>query len=325
MGNKVLTVNIRETNEKARRRVYKSKQLDKKIDLIKKIGIGLVSASIAAGAVGHTIISGMVADAKNAKDTKEAIILAAESDEYLKSLRENPIMNQVVEQADIEELEKLNDAITTYKYYAVTWNNENKAYVETLEQATEIVEQIKTEHSNQNVELDLSVSEIYTENKDEIETDEIEVAETFIGNEVEEFIESETAIAKIQGINISVLPVSGKITSRFGEVSSIRSRVPHTGLDLACTKGTSIKVVADGTVVFAGWSGDYGNLVKVDHGNGLQTWYAHCSKIYVSEGDKVSYGDVISAVGSTGNSTGPHLHFEIRIDGKAVNPQDYVY
>ena len=218
-----------------------------------------------------------------------------------------------------------NDAITTYKYYAVTWNNENKAYVETLEQATEIVEQIKTEHSNQNVELDLSVSEIYTENKDEIETDEIEVAETFIGNEVEEFIESETAIAKIQGINISVLPVSGKITSRFGEVSSIRSRVPHTGLDLACTKGTSIKVVADGTVVFAGWSGDYGNLVKVDHGNGLQTWYAHCSKIYVSEGDKVSYGDVISAVGSTGNSTGPHLHFEIRIDGKAVNPQDYVY
>ena len=115
MENKVLTVNIRETNEQARRRVYKSKQLDKKIDLIKKIGIGLVSASIAAGAVGHTIISGMVADAKNAKDAKEAIILAAESDEYLKSLRENPIMNQVVEQADIEELEKLNDAITTYK------------------------------------------------------------------------------------------------------------------------------------------------------------------------------------------------------------------
>ena len=89
MGNKVLTVNIMETNEQARRRVYKSKQLDKKIDLIKKIGIGLVSASIAAGAVGHTIISGMVADAKNAKDAKEAIKKALENIEKEKQANDN--------------------------------------------------------------------------------------------------------------------------------------------------------------------------------------------------------------------------------------------
>ena len=72
-------------------------------------------------------------------------------------------------------------------------------------------------------------------------------------------------------------------------------------------------------------SGAYGNLVKIDHGQGIETWYGHCSKIYVKEGAKVEAGDIIAAVGSTGNSTGPHLHFEIRVDGNTVNPQNYVY
>ena len=66
-------------------------------------------------------------------------------------------------------------------------------------------------------------------------------------------------------------------------------------------------------------------MVKVSHGNGVETWYAHCSKLYVSKGQAVSAGDTIAAVGSTGNSTGPHLHFEIRVDGKTLNPQKYIY
>ena len=89
--------------------------------------------------------------------------------------------------------------------------------------------------------------------------------------------------------------------------------------------GTDIKVVSKGTITFAGRAGSYGNLVKVDHGNGVETWYGHCSKIYANVGDEVKAGDVIAAVGSTGNSTGPHLHFEIRINGATVNPQKYVY
>ena len=135
---------------------------------------------------------------------------------------------------------------------------------------------------------------------------------------------AKNAIATVNGINISVLPVSGTITSRFGVSSSIRSGA-HTGLDIACSKGTDIKVVADGEVIFAQRNGAYGNLVKVDHGNGVETWYAHCSKIYAKVGQKVSSGTVIAAVGSTGNSTGPHLHLEIRIEGTAVNPQRYLY
>ena len=145
--------------------------------------------------------------------------------------------------------------------------------------------------------------------------------------EIEQLLEEEEAkkaIATVNGINLSVLPVSGKITSRFGVSSSIRSGA-HTGLDIACSKGTDIKVVANGTVVYAERNGSYGNLVKVDHGNGVETWYAHCSKIYSKVGAKVKAGDTIAAVGSTGNSTGPHLHLEIRIDGTAINPQKYLY
>ena len=72
-------------------------------------------------------------------------------------------------------------------------------------------------------------------------------------------------------------------------------------------------------------NGPYGNLVKIDHGNNVETWYAHCSKIYVKVGQKVKAGDKIAAVGSTGNSTGSHLHLEIRIKGIAINPQKYLY
>ena len=136
--------------------------------------------------------------------------------------------------------------------------------------------------------------------------------------------ETENALAIINDIKISVLPVSGQITSRYGAASSIRKSA-HTGLDIACATGTNIKVASSGTVTFAAYNGSYGNLVKVDHGNGVETWYGHCSKIYAKVGQTVEAGDIIAAVGSTGNSTGPHLHFEIRINGNTVNQHNYVY
>ena len=251
------------------------------------------------------------------------ISLEEEPQYELKLLARNTDTNETEIISKLEE-----KAITTYKFYAVVLNEENKAYVNTIEEAEEVVNQIKSEYDGNGLELNLAVTEIYTENLEELKIDNVQVAESSMEDEVEQLIEekeAEEALAIINGINLSVLPVSGRITSRFGDVSSIRSSVPHTGLDIACTTGTDIGVVADGKVIFAGWSGDYGNLVKIDHGNGVQTWYAHCSKIYVSKGDEVSSGDVISAVGSTGNSTGPHLHFEIRINGVAVNPQNYIY
>ena len=84
-------------------------------------------------------------------------------------------------------------------------------------------------------------------------------------------------------------------------------------------------MIADGTVSYSGWMSGYGYLIIIDHANGVQTYYGHCSKLYASVGDEVTAGDVIAAVGSTGNSTGNHLHLEIRLNGNKINPQLYLY
>ncbi len=117
-------------------------------------------------------------------------------------------------------------------------------------------------------------------------------------------------------------PVSGPITSPFGwRMHPIHHRmILHEGMDIAANTGTPIKAADAGRVIVAGWEGGYGNYINIDHGGGVSTGYGHCSAIYVSVGQDVKKGQVIGAVGSTGNSTGPHLHFEVRINGQPVDP-----
>ncbi len=119
-----------------------------------------------------------------------------------------------------------------------------------------------------------------------------------------------------------IRPVNGPIVSGFGyRVHPIFKRVKfHYGVDISAPTGTPIHAAADGVVVFAGWRRAYGNTVIVDHGNGIATLYAHCSRVLVSEGEVVKQGQVIALVGSTGLSTGPHLHFEVRRYGEPINP-----
>lgn len=115
-------------------------------------------------------------------------------------------------------------------------------------------------------------------------------------------------------------PVNGGyVSSAFGN----RSRGYHTGIDYAISYGTPIYASDGGTVTYSGWSGGYGYMIKINHGNGYETLYAHCSKLKVSSGKKVAKGQVIAYVGSTGNSTGPHLHFEIRKNGSYKNPANF--
>ncbi len=237
--------------------------------------------------------------------------------------------NTALKEEDILEKLKTEYTTITYKYFIVALNDEEKAYVDTIEEAEEIVDKIKSEY--QNDEINLQILTKYTQNQLEINCDTIEVAERNVISQIEEIKikekeeeERKNALAIINEIKVSVLPVTGKITSRYGESSNLR-RSTHTGTDIACSAGTDIKVIAKGKVTFAAYSGSYGNLVKIDHGNGVETWYGHCSKINVKAGQEVEAGDVIALVGSTGNSTGPHLHLEIRINGKTVNPQDYLY
>jgi murein DD-endopeptidase MepM/ murein hydrolase activator NlpD len=117
-----------------------------------------------------------------------------------------------------------------------------------------------------------------------------------------------------------IWPVSGPVTSGFGW----RWGRMHEGIDIAVPTGTPIAAAASGTVIYAGWMGGYGNLVVIDHGSGLATAYGHNSSLAAGVGQAVAQGQIISYAGSTGHSTGPHLHFEVRINGSPVDPLGYL-
>lgn len=243
-----------------------------------------------------------------------------------------------------------NAGVTYYKYFAILEDNEEKLYVSDFETAERIVDTLREKESTnidnlqilEKYETELkdfmaeeqAVANLYKEKVVEVEP-KVTVASantkqtaTTVRNSSSggERVSTSTNISQSKvSIGITLIkPVSGTISSRFGARSSIRSSA-HTGLDIATPKGTPISAAASGTVSFAGYKGSYGYLVVISHGNGVQTYYGHCSQLYVSAGDKVAQGSKIAAVGSTGNSTGPHLHFEVRVNGMAYNPQNYIY
>ena len=114
----------------------------------------------------------------------------------------------------------------------------------------------------------------------------------------------------------------GYLSSYFGEV---RAKSVHKGIDIAKNLGESVNAALDGKVISAVYNnGGYCNLIVIEHQNNMKTYYAHLNEIYVNVGDMVKKDDIIGAVGSTGNSTGPHLHFELRVDNKPVDPIKYI-
>lgn len=251
-------------------------------------------------------------------------------------IKDNPdyelkLVNRDIETSNEQIVSSMKDnIIVTYKYYEIALENDVIEKVNTIDEAEELTNILKEE----NKELNLTIDEKYTQNEDEVNVADMEIAKKEISVKANQVLEKqedtqteekqEDSTPTVNGIKLAVKPITGTITSRYGVSSRIR-KSNHTGLDIATSTGTPIKVVADGTITNASYSGSYGNLVKVSHGNGVETWYAHTSKMYVTVGQKVNAGDVIAAVGSTGNSTGAHLHLEIRINGQHVNPQKYLY
>jgi murein DD-endopeptidase MepM/ murein hydrolase activator NlpD len=132
--------------------------------------------------------------------------------------------------------------------------------------------------------------------------------------------------AQAHGSGQFMWPVNGEITSPFGwRVHPIwGTQIFHAGLDIGADYGEPVHAADSGTVVYAGWMGGYGNAVMIDHGGGLVTLYGHNSSITVGEGQQVGKGETIALAGSTGNSTGPHCHFEVRVHGEVTNPLQYL-
>jgi len=124
------------------------------------------------------------------------------------------------------------------------------------------------------------------------------------------------AVALPSHLTMAVWPTHGTLTSRFGP----RWGRMHEGVDLSNRHGTPVVAALGGTVTFAGWYGGYGQLVRIDHGNGLETRYGHLSSMGVRAGQPVAAGDPVGAMGTTGSSTGVHLHFEVRLEGRAYDP-----
>ena len=220
-----------------------------------------------------------------------------------------------------------------YKYYAITEDKKEKYYLATFKDAEKVIEKL--------------------EDKDSANQDDLGIVEKY-GKELEKFTDVEKCVSKLYekkiviskttytapsasnystgnssakislGINL-INPTSGIITSRYGSNDSVRNHL-HSGIDIAAPYGSTIKAAASGTVTYSGNAGDgYGNYVIISHGNGVTTVYAHCSQLLVSAGQSVKQGEVIAKVGSTGNSTGNHLHLEVRKNGVTLNPQNYVY
>lgn len=232
---------------------------------------------------------------------------------------------------DDEIFEKvISNGTQYYKYYAVTLDDEEKAYVASFSEAEDIINQLKEKNSNNKDKL--GIIEKYNTELQEFATVEKTVADLYEKKVVKTKSTSSTVVAatgtntstKVVSLGISLIrPVSGTVTSRFGA----RWGRGHKGIDIGAPKGTMIYAAASGTVTVSqyGYSGGYGNYVMISHGNGVETLYGHCTTLLVSAGQYVTQGQAIATVGNTGNSTGNHLHLEIRVNGVAQNPQNYLY
>lgn len=212
---KRLTLNIRETNDQARRRVYKSKQLQKKLSLYKKLGLGAATVSLAAGIIGGPIISNMAKNIRNTNDTKAAIQMVADSEEYLASIKANPMMSKVVSLEDVDRLEELANAIDTYSKYKNKVDptfNEQEAYLEacnTIGNAKQLVT------DNYNAIIKKKIAEAYGI-KDPSDVNRIQVYcdEVFDGSEVSKVTEIKLPTGK-ELKSATSLFYSGSIDKKF--------------------------------------------------------------------------------------------------------------
>ena len=212
-----------------------------------------------------------------------------------------------------EIYEKAKNAITTFNQEIIN-KKEEKNQEENNEQNSGTQEENQAEQTEQSQQ---------TSNENEKQNEGIGGAEEEkIASQTQELTQEQQDINNVKNTTTFIKPIEGKISSTFGYRETATGTVPknHTGTDIAANTGTKIKSATEGEVVLASEEGDYGKHLKIQIGE-VSVIYAHCNNLYVKQGDKVSQGQEIAEVGSTGNSTGPHLHFEIRNSERTIDPQ----
>ena len=214
-------------------------------------------------------------------------------------------------------INKANEILSYDTNFSEIYNNLKNGILSLLpKENNEVVnvEENNNTQNEQNNELQNSIGGAVEENSNEINTEEIEPKQ--------ELSQTEQDIINIKNTTTFIKPVEGVISSKFGNRETATGNVPknHTGTDIAANLGTKIKSATNGEVVLASEEGDYGKHLKIQIGE-VSIIYAHCNNLYVKQGDMVAQGQEIAEVGSTGNSTGPHLHFEIRYQERKIDPE----
>lgn len=212
-----------------------------------------------------------------------------------------------------EIYEKAKNAITTFNQEIIN-KKEEKNQQENNEQNSGTQEENQAEQTEQSQQ---------TSNENEKQNEGIGGAEEEkIASQTQELTQEQQDINNVKNTTTFIKPIEGKISSTFGYRETATGTVPknHTGTDIAANTGTKIKSATEGEVVLASEEGDYGKHLKIIIGE-VAIIYAHCNQLYVKQGDHITQGQEIAEVGTTGNSTGPHLHFEIRYQERLVDPQ----
>ena len=214
-------------------------------------------------------------------------------------------------------INKANEILSYDTNFSEIYNNLKNGILSLLpKENNEVVnvEENNNTQNEQNNELQNSIGGAVEENSNEVNTEEVEPKQ--------ELSQTEQDIINIKNTTTFIKPVEGVISSKFGNRETATGNVPknHTGTDIDANLGTKIKSATNGEVVLASEEGDYGKHLKIQIGD-VSIIYAHCNNLYVKQGDMVVQGQEIAEVGSTGNSTGPHLHFEIRYQERKIDPE----
>ena len=245
-----------------------------------------------------------------------------ESIKVVKYLPSNPLTEKTyVKESFVKEFDNKKlieeQLLKDYTIYQVLVNNEIQFHTKTKEEADALVSELKNEVKES---TDIKVEAIIVQDLSLLNTKE-EIEETKKST-IEKNKKVTSRSGTIRKANPTYIwPTTSKaITPKFGS----RSSGYHTGLDIAVNSNSPVYTVKEGTVLMSCWNGNYGYQVKIKHSNGVITTYAHNSKLLVKKGQNVVQGQIIARSGSTGNSTGPHLHIEFIINGQFVNPQNYI-